>query len=238
MLNNITYFTSAEVQKMQGNNALLGCVYYVNKNAGKRVANDRKELAEVLAEYGANDKISAKINELDKLAESIKATANEAATLIDKAKGIDALTVTEDNEARARAFYVDNKYRKLKEIKEDDTKKDGFYKASGKLVSETIKTITARVGAFEDVTGKDTDYLKIMTKGEYKKLQTCLSNMAYKLYMDKSKYKGDDIVYLLAGSRKAKKGKVTVFGTDTVLKVMVEVINAHVLGIPDDENNK
>lgn len=235
MTNNITYFNSADVEKFRGNNALLGMVYYVNRRAKSQVEKSRKELAEVLVDYGANEKISAKINEMDKLAETIGSVAKDAAAAINAAKGIDALTVSEDNEARARAFHTDGKHRKLKEIREDDTKEDGFYKSSAKIVSQVITAITGRVGALEDVTGKDGDYLKIMTKGEYKQLQTCLQNMAFKLYLDKSKYKGDDINYLLVGCRKAKQGKVKVFGPDTIQKIMLEVINGHVIGYSEDE---
>ncbi len=234
---NCTYFDKTAIEKFN-DRADLGAVYYVNSDALKAIDNAKKELSDILAEYGQNDAISVKINELEKMAKSVKDARTTAAERIDKAKGIEGLLIDEDNKARAHAFHVSGKYRKLRDVKTDNSKETGYYQGCADTVRGIIVQIVERAEKLEDVKGRDKDWLKIATKGECKTVQNCLANMAFTLYGANDKFKGNDVLYAIIASIKTKDGKYEVYSANKTQKAMLEVVNLHVLGEKDDDKDK
>ena len=230
MLENMVYYSVEDVNKLDMWKDLTDA-YYTNENVIAKLENKRDALTEIIKEYGDNKAITEQLAKIANEISTVNAGMVRAAEIIGGAKGLDALDDECINYARARDFAKSGTWRNLKG---DD---GAVYRKMAKRVHEVIENVRERFEAMdEDGHNRRVIYgnlytgnkvLEIVTREEYKALRRCAETVAYKLFDDKSKYKGADIGYLIIASIKAKNGTIEPFGEQKILKNLVTLVNSH-----------
>ena len=83
----------------------------------------------------------------------------------------------------------------------------------------------------------DNDYLKLLTKGEYKKVQNSLSHFAHTIYLVNLKFKADNVAFFLWNAIKPNRKNGLEIGSDNAIRNAL-IATANIVYMNTEKNNK
>lgn len=147
----------------------------------------------------------------------------------------------ESNYAIGRDCYFSQNYRDF--IGKDKADFDETVKILRSVLTPVVQRLNEidKTGASSRWSETSGDYLELLTKGEYKRIQNSLSHFANALYgADKLKFRGDSVAYFMFSAiRPNKKSGLALPKTDKTLRnSVIDTVNRLYIGNEHKANKK